>query len=162
MPPVLASRFFTTSATWEAHESLYLFFRNWRNSQSNLEKEDWNWRNKPAWLKAILLLLLLSHFSRVWLCAMQPTRLPSPWDAPGKNTGVGCHFLLKWMKVKSENEVTQSCPTLRDHGLQPSRLLHPWDFPGKNTRVGCNAFSRLIWIIHKHSCCIGCPTFPNY
>ena len=42
----------------------------------------------------------------------QPTRLPSPWDSPGKNTGVGCHFLLQWMKVKSESEVAQSCPTL--------------------------------------------------
>src|SRR5574337_53214 len=42
----------------------------------------------------------------------QPSRLPRPWDSPGKNTGVGCHFLLRCMKVKSENEVTQSCPTL--------------------------------------------------
>ena len=42
----------------------------------------------------------------------QPTRLPSPWDSPGKNTGVGCHFLLQCVKVKSESEVTQSCPTL--------------------------------------------------
>ena len=44
----------------------------------------------------------------------QPTRLPRPWDSPGKNTGVGCHFLLQSMKVKSESEVTQSCPTLSD------------------------------------------------
>ena len=36
------------------------------------------------------------------------------WDSPGKNTGVGCHFLLQCMKVKSESEVAQSCPTLRD------------------------------------------------
>ena len=42
----------------------------------------------------------------------QPTRLPHPWDSPGKNTGVGCHFLLQSMKVKSESEVAQSCPTL--------------------------------------------------
>ena len=41
----------------------------------------------------------------------QPTRLPHPWDSPGKNTGVGCHFLLQWMKVKSESEVAQSCLT---------------------------------------------------
>ena len=40
--------------------------------------------------------------------------LPSPWDSPGKNTGVGCHFLLQCMKVKSESEVSQSCPTLCD------------------------------------------------
>ena len=44
----------------------------------------------------------------------QPTRLPRPWDSPGKNTGVGCHFLLQCMKVKSESKVAQSCPTLRD------------------------------------------------
>ena len=44
----------------------------------------------------------------------QPTRLPRPWDSPGKNTGVGCHFLLQCRKVKSESEVTQSCPTLSD------------------------------------------------
>ena len=62
-----------------------------------------------------LLLLLLSHFSRVnsvrphrW----HPTRLPHPWDSPSKNTGVGCHFLLQCMQVKSESEVAQSCPTL--------------------------------------------------
>ena len=41
-----------------------------------------------------------------------PPRLPHPWDSPGKNTGVGCHFLLQCMKVKSESEVAQSCPTL--------------------------------------------------
>ena len=44
----------------------------------------------------------------------QPTRLPHPWDSPGKNTGVGCHFLLQCMKVKSESEVAQSCQTLSD------------------------------------------------
>ena len=44
----------------------------------------------------------------------QPTRLPCPWESPGRNTGVGCHFLLQCMKVKSEGEVTQSCPTLSD------------------------------------------------
>ena len=44
----------------------------------------------------------------------QPSRLPRPWDSPGKNTGVGCHFLPQCMKVKSESEVAQSCPTLCD------------------------------------------------
>ena len=44
----------------------------------------------------------------------QPTRLPRPWDSPGKNTGVDCHFLLQYVKVKSESEVAQSCPTLSD------------------------------------------------
>ena len=53
----------------------------------------------------------------------QPTRLPLPWDSPGKNTGVSCHFLLQCMKVKSENEVSQSCWTLSD-SQQPTRLFH--------------------------------------
>ena len=64
----------------------------------------------------------------------QPTRLPRPWDSPGKNTGVGCHFLLQCVKVKSESEVTQSCPTLSDptdcslpgssiHGIFQARVL---------------------------------------
>ena len=56
----------------------------------------------------------------------QPTRLPRPWDSPGKNTGVGCHFLLQCMKVKSESEVTQSCPTLSDpmHCSLPGSSIH--------------------------------------
>ena len=64
-----------------------------------------------------LLLLLLSRFSRVRLCATPETaahQAPRPWDSPGKNIGVGCHCLLKCMKVKSESEVVQSCPTLSD------------------------------------------------
>ena len=69
----------------------------------------------------------------------QPTRLPRPWDSPGKNPGVGCHFLLQCMKVKSESEVhSVMSNSSRPHGLQPSRLLHPWDFPGRSTGVGCH------------------------
>ena len=45
---------------------------------------------------------------------LQPTRLPRPWYSPGKNTGVGCHFLLQCMKMKSESKVAQSCPALSD------------------------------------------------
>ena len=65
---------------------------------------------------------------------MEPTRLPCPWDSPGKNTGVGCHCLLQCIKVKSESEVAQSCPTLSDpmdcslpgssvHGIFQARVL---------------------------------------
>ena len=75
----------------------------------------------------------------------QPTRLPHPWDSPGKNAGGGCHFLLQCMKVKSESEVAQSCPTLRDsmdyslpgssvHGIFQARVLE-W---------GAIAFSKLM------------------
>ena len=65
----------------------------------------------------------------------QPTRLAHTWDSPGKNTGVGCHFLLQCMKVKSEKwkwSRSFGSNSLRPHGLQPTRLLRPWDFPGWN------------------------------
>ena len=86
----------------------------------------------------------------------QPTRLPCPWDSPGKNTGVGCHFLLQCMKVKSESEVAQvvylkvvqSCPTPSDpmdctlpcssvHGIFQARVLE-W---------GAIAFSEMSAIV---------------
>ena len=74
----------------------------------------------------------------------QPTTRPRPWDSPGKNTGVGCHFLLQCKKVKSESEVPQLCPTLSNsmdcsllgcsiHGIFQARVLE-W---------GAIAFSRL-------------------
>ena len=84
-----------------------------------------------------MLLLLLSRFSCVQLCATPETaahQAPPPWDSPGKNTEVGCHFLLQRMKVISESEVVQSCPTLCDlmdcslpgssiHGIFQARVL---------------------------------------
>ena len=71
--------------------------------------------------------------------------------SPGKNTGVGCHFLLQCMKVKSESEVAQSCPTQRPHGLQSTRLLRPWDFPGKSTGVGCHRLLCFILLAVSNS-----------
>ena len=81
----------------------------------------------------------------MWPHGLQPTRLLSPWDSPGKNTGVGCHFLLQCMKVESESEVAQSCPTLSDlldcslpgssvHGIFQARVLE-W---------GAIAFSKAL------------------
>ena len=81
----------------------------------------------------------------MWPHRQQPTRLPRPWDSPGKNTGVGCHFLLQCMKVKSEKEAAQSCLTLCDpmdcslpgssvHGILQARILE-W---------GAIAFSVII------------------
>ena len=85
----------------------------------------------------------------------QPTRLPRPWDSPGKNTGVGCHFLLQCRKVKSESEVARSCQTLSDpmdcslpgssvHGILQARVLE-W---------GAIAFSEK-WYRKQifHRCC---------
>ena len=101
--------------------------------------------------------LLLSHFSRVRPHRQQPTRLPRPWDSPGKNTGAGCHFFLPCMKVKSESEVAQSYPTLSNpmdcslpgssiHGIFQARVLE-W---------GAIAFSLLLFmtstqIFHDYS-----------
>ena len=80
----------------------------------------------------------------------QPTRPRSPWDSLGKNTGVGCHFLLQCMKVKSESEVAQSCPTLSDpmdcslpdfsvHGIFQARVLE-W---------GAIAFSQFLLVVSE-------------
>ena len=84
----------------------------------------------------------------------QPTRLPRPWDSPGKNTGVGCHFLLQYMQVKSESEVAQSCPTPGDpmdcslpgssvHGIFQTRVLE----------LGCHCLLRIplitLFLIHS-------------
>ena len=86
---------------------------------------------------------------------LQPTRLLCPWDSPGKNTGVGCHFLLQCMKVESESEVTQSCLTLSDpmdcslpgssiHGIFQATVLE-W---------GATAFSHnLIYVGIILFCC---------
>ena len=95
----------------------------------------------------------------------QPTRLPGPWDSPGKNTGVGCHFLLQCMKVKSEREVAQSCQTLSDpmdcslpgssvHGIFQARVLE-W---------GAIAFSSCItfpYSLKTGVLSLGCPLEPH-
>ena len=102
---------------------------------SGTGKLDWlnGWAGKPNKLSAATAKSLQSCPT---LCdhRRQPTRLHRPWDSPGKNTGVGCHFLLQRMKVKSESEVAQSCPTLSDpmdcslpgssaHGIFQARVL---------------------------------------
>ena len=87
----------------------------------------------------------------------QPTRLPHPWDSPGKNTGMGCHFLLQCMKVRSESEVAQSCVTLSDptdcslpgssiHGIFQARVLE-W---------GAIGFSGVV--VEFSSVAQSCPT----
>ena len=95
----------------------------------------------------------------------QPTRLLRPWDSPGKNTGVGCHFLLQCMKVKRESEVAQSCLILRDsmdcslpgssvHGIFQARVLE-W---------GAIAFSDLFHTtsqLEKSSDACAVPSFIN-
>ena len=91
----------------------------------------------------------------------QPTRLPHPWDSPGKNTGVDCHFLLQRMKVKSESEVVQSRPTLRDpmkcslpgssvYGFSRQEYWSGVPFPSPTM-----GYTDLyIWIYSKYSKCI--------
>ena len=90
----------------------------------------------------------------------QPTRHPRPWDSPSKNTGVGCHFLFQCIKVKSESEVAQSCPTLRDpmdcsppgssvHGIFQARVLE-WGaiaFPKDRSRNPQKHTTKKIYIL---------------
>ena len=79
----------------------------------------------------------------------QPTRLPHPWDSPGKNTGVGCHLLLQCMKVESEREVAQSCPTPSDpmDCSPPGSSVHG-SFQARVLEWVASAFSKL-----KHALC---------
>ena len=76
----------------------------------------------------------------------QPTRQPRPWDSTGKNTGVGCHFLLQCMKVKSEREVAQSCPTPSDpmDCSLPGSSVHGI-FQAKVLQWGAIASCRQTW-----------------
>ena len=84
----------------------------------------------------------------------QPTGLPRPWDSPGKDTGVGCHFLLQCMKLKSERKVAQSCPTLSNpmdcslpgssvHGIFQASVLE-W---GAIARAGGNKLSMEMFFL---------------
>ena len=86
----------------------------------------------------------------------QPTRLPCPWNSPGKNTGVGCHFLLQCMKVKSESEVAQLCLTLSDpmdcgppgtsiHGIFQARVLEWGAIAFEETPGVTGKFGLGIW-----------------
>ena len=116
----------------------------------------------------LLLLLLLSRFSCVWLCATHrwlPTRLPRPWDSQGKNTGVGCHFLLQCIKVKSESEVVQSRPTLSDpmdhsppgspvHGIFQARVL---EWGGIAFSETCYPVDIWWWWWNALCCCLCWP-----
>ena len=110
---------------------------------------------------SVPLLLLLSRFSRVRLCAtprQQPTRLCHPWDSPGKNPGVGCHFLLQCMNVKSESEVAQlrltlsdpmdcSPPGSSDHGIFQARVLEWGAIAFSVMEVSTELFFRCQWLM---------------
>ena len=88
----------------------------------------------------------------------QPTRLPHPWDYLGKNTGVGCHFLLQCMKVKSEREVAQSCPIPSDpmdcslpgssvHGICQARVMEWGAKMGMLSHFNCVQLCGTLWSI---------------
>ena len=81
----------------------------------------------------------------------QPMTLPRPWDSPGKNTGVGCHFLLQCMKVKSESEVAQTCPTLSDSMdyIQPTRPSVHGIFWARVLEWGAIAYFKFYLLVSK-------------
>ena len=102
----------------------------------------------------------------------QPTRLPRPWDSPGKNTGVGCHFLLQCMKVKSESEVAQSCLTLRDpmdcsppgssvHGIFQARVLEWVPLPSLTVAL-FHMLATLQWAVPASEQAALLTSTPNY
>ena len=99
----------------------------------------------------------------------QPTRLPRPWDSPGKNSGVGCHFLPQSMKMKSESEVTQSCLPVSDpmDRSLPGSPVHKI-FQARVLGWGTISFSRLInlpmWLFVLSSLLtdFSCPTLFGY
>ena len=95
-----------------------------------------------------MLLLLLCCFSRVQLCMtpwMAAHQAPPSLGFPGKNTGVGCHFLLQCMKVKSESAVAQSCPTLSDPmGCSPPGSSAHGIFQARVLEWGAIAFSEIL------------------
>ena len=73
----------------------------------------------------------------------QLTRFPCSWDSPGKNTGVGCHFLLDGWKWKVKGKSLSHVRLFTTHWWQPTSLHRPWDFPGKSTAVGCHCLLQL-------------------
>ena len=107
-----------------------------KKKELNFSKSGWHSYNEK------LLLVTLVVSDSVEPCRRQPTRLSCPWDSPGKNTGVGCHFLLQCMKVKSEREVAQLCPTLCNpmHCSPPGSSTHEI-FQARLLEWGAIAFS---------------------
>ena len=113
----------------------------------------------------MLLLLLLRPNSRVQLCVThrrQPNQLLCPWDSPGKNTAVGCHFLPQCMKVESESEVAQSCLTLSDpmdcslpgssvHGIFQARVLEWIALPSPMINLGNILKNKDVTLLTKVS-----------
>ena len=81
----------------------------------------------------------------------QPTRLPHPWDSPGKNTGVGCHFLLLCVKVKSESEVAQSCPTLSDPWTAAYQAPLSMGFSRQEYWSGVPLPSPVTWVLGRNA-----------
>ena len=101
----------------------------------------------PAWSTNIRMLLLLSRFSCVWLCAtpqMAAHQAPSSLEFSRQEHWSGLPFpspMHKSEKWKWSRSIV--CNSSPPHGLQPTRLLHPWDFPGKSTGVGCHCLLQI-------------------
>ena len=106
-------------------------------------------------IRSMLLLLLLSRFSRVWLCA-------TPWTAAHQAPpSLGFSRQEHWSGLPFPSPMHESdkwkwshsvvSNSQRPHGLQPTRLLHPWDFPGKSTGVGCHCLLRIRSIVADNS-----------
>ena len=143
-----------TAGAWVAISSHKMEATCWEQEATRSKEADWLTLAPPGKpIKSLAAARSLQSCLTLWPHRRQPTRLPRPLDSPGKNTEVGCHFLLQCMKVKSESEVAQSFLTLSDpmdcslpgssvHGIFQARVLEwgasafsvaltRWTFVGK-------------------------------
>ena len=144
---------------------IYFAFLKFFNISFDYIIFNWDKRSENNFLAAAVAKALQSYLT-LRPHRRQPTRLLCPWDSPGKNTGVGCHFLLQCMKVKSESEVAQLCPTLSDpmdcslpgssiHGVFQARVLEWLPLPSLNFLATSweNDECSVSWFIIEVSCC---------
>ena len=152
------------------HSSTLAWRSPWTEEPGGLQSTG-SQRVRHDWVTSLSLFMVYYPFSAPTAKSLQscptlcdpidvsPPGSPHPWDSPGKNTGVGCHFPLQWMKVKSESEVAQSCPSLSDpmdrslpgssvHGIFQARVLE-W---------GATAFSNVTFLPNPNSICPLCFT----
>ena len=121
--------------------NVWVYYFKWTETTSNLST------------------LLIQVFLSIRPHWRKPTRLPCPWDSPGKNTGVGCHFLFQCMKVKSESEVASVVSdSVRPQRRRPTKIPRPWDSPGKNTGVGCHFLLQYMKVKSESEVAQQCPT----
>ena len=132
-----------TPPLWQKAKNLFAFLMKEKEESEktglklNIQKTKIMTSGPIVWSRSVVSDSLRPH-------ELKPTRLLCPWDSPGKNTGVGCHFLFQCMKVKSQSEVAQSCLSLSDpmNWSLPGSSVHGI-FQARVLESGAIAFSQL-------------------